>query len=147
MPDLDNITQRAQASNLQSKVDDAINRANSITGGQQKNRTDEEIEEVAKGFEGIFFSLMLKEMKKTVDKAGFMGEDSSASQMYEDMMDDHLAEVMGKEGLGIGKMVKDFLKEQAMTTFDPDSPEIQQKLAERVAQYQQIQEKTKAGNK
>ena len=73
MPDLDNITQRAQASNLQSKVDDAINRANSITGGQQKNRTDEEIEEVAKGFEGIFFSLMLKEMKKTVDKAGFMG--------------------------------------------------------------------------
>ncbi|MDP6354939.1 MAG: rod-binding protein [Planctomycetota bacterium] len=146
MPDLDNITQRAQASNLQSKVDDAINRANSITGGQQKNRTEEDIDEVAKGFEGVFFRMMLKEMKKTVEKVGFMGEDSSASQMYEDMMDDHLADAMGEEGLGIGKMVKDFLKEQALTTFDPNSPEIQQKLAERVAQYQQIQEKTKTAN-
>jgi Rod binding domain-containing protein len=146
MPELDNIAERAQLSSLQSKVDAAINLANGITGSKGKDRTEEEIDEVAKGFESIFFRLMLKEMKKTVEKTGFMGEDSSTSQMYEDMMDDQLAEVMGEQGLGIGKMVRDFLEEQARTTFDPDSPEIQQKIAERAAQYQQVQEKTKASN-
>jgi flagellar protein FlgJ len=137
MPELDNIAQLAQVSNLQSKVDSALERA----GGKKK--TEEEIDEVAKGFESIFMRLMLKEMKKTVEKTGFMGEDSSASQMYEDMMDDHLAEALGEEGLGIGQMVKDFLHEQARTSFDPYSPEIQQKLTERVEQYQKIQEETK----
>jgi len=143
MPELDNIAQRAQASRLQSKVDSALERAGGI-GGKSKKKTEEEINEVAKGFEGVFLRMMLKEMKKTVDKTGFMGEDSSASQMYEDMMDDQLAEGLGEEGLGIGQMVKDFLHEQARTSFEPYSPEIQQKLTERTEQYQQIQEKTKA---
>ncbi len=142
MSEINNIAQRAQVSNLQSKVDGAVNRAGGADG-KKTPKTDEEIDEVAKGFEGIFFSMMLKEMKKTVEKTGLMGEDSSASQMYEDMMDDHLAEVMGQDGIGVGQMVKDFLKEQAATTFDPNSDEIKNELAERAAQYQQIQEKTK----
>lgn len=56
-------------------------------------------------FEQMFAHLLLKEMRKTVNDSSFT-EKSHATKMYEQMMDESLAEQMAKSGqLGIGKQL------------------------------------------
>ncbi len=49
-------------------------------------------------FEGQFFSLMLKEMRKTVPPDSLLGDDSNQQDIFQSMMDDHIAQDMAQHG-------------------------------------------------
>lgn len=72
-----------------------------------------ELDEAASGFEALLLHNMLKEMWKTVEFTGFLGEDSNEAQIYRDMLNQALADSVA-EGEGIG--VKDFLKTELAKT-------------------------------
>ncbi|MCB0345854.1 MAG: rod-binding protein [Bdellovibrionales bacterium] len=72
-------------------------------------KEEKELDEAAAGFEALLLHNMLKEMWKTVEFTGFLGEDSNEAQIYRDMLNQALADSVA-EGEGIG--VKDFLKKE-----------------------------------
>lgn len=67
---------------------------------------------IAEGMETQFNQMMLAQMKKTVEKAN---PDSAASRIYDQMLDEHYAEIMAsKDGTGI----KDLVLEQIYPAFN-----------------------------
>jgi flagellar protein FlgJ len=68
---------------------------------------------VAQQFESLFLNIMLKEMRKTVDRSGLLGSD--AMETYEQMYDQQIALGMAKAG-GIG--LAPFIERQMQKT-DP----------------------------
>jgi flagellar protein FlgJ len=68
---------------------------------------------VAQQFESLFLNIMLKEMRKTVDRSGLLGSD--AMETYEQMYDQQLSLGMSKAG-GIG--LAPFIERQLQKT-DP----------------------------
>jgi len=57
-------------------------------------------------FESYFLHQMLQEMRKTVPKDTLLGDDSNQEQIFQDMMDQTVADSMSKrEDLGISKML------------------------------------------
>lgn len=96
----------------------------------------DQIEEAANGFESIFLQMLLKEMRKSVDRASFLEGDSSALQMYEDLFDQHLTEALASQKtLGIGDLVRQYLEEHEQDNHQAYSPEIQKLLAARAAEF------------
>ena len=65
-------------------------------------------EKAAKDFEGVFMSMMLKEMRQTLEKGSMFGEDSSDifGGMFDQFIGQHMAE---SGGMGMARMVKDSL--------------------------------------
>lgn len=66
--------------------------------------TLEKIESVGKEFEGVFLSLMLKEMRNTLQDGGFFGEDTSDT--YGGMFDMFIGQDLATSSpLGIAKLM------------------------------------------
>jgi Rod binding domain-containing protein len=68
-------------------------------GGKQANAA------VAKGFEGLFMSLVLKEMRKTLEPNGLFGKDAGDVQggLFDMYMGQHLAQ---SGSLGLARMLQ-----------------------------------------
>ena len=78
----------------------------------------EELKEVCNQFEGIFLSMMYKQMKATVPQNDYLQNDS-ATQIYNSMLDDQLCEEASKAGIGLGDvMYKQLSKQYHMTESD-----------------------------
>jgi Rod binding domain-containing protein len=135
--------QQAGFTRLQGQTDAALQKAKQMGQGNASSasgqpKTDKEIEDVAKGFDAIFIRCLIQEMRKSVEKTDLMGEDSSAMRMYEDMFDENLAEAMAEQGLGIGDMVRNYLKEYRATVHEPGSEAVRKHVAEGMAQSAQF---------
>jgi hypothetical protein len=72
----------------------------SIRAGQETDRlrdlSDGDVERVAKRFEGLFLSMLVKEMRKTLP-AGFFGEGPGA-ETFNGWFDDHMGDLLGNNG-------------------------------------------------
>ena len=73
--------------------------------GRASNQPRSEVAGVAQQFESLFLNLMLKEMRKSIQKSDLLGSD--AMETYEQMFDQQVALGMAKAGgIGIGKFVE-----------------------------------------
>ena len=138
-------TQQASSSLSQNQADSLFEKAKRLAAtGQTPNLTDaqkEEIEEAAKGFEKIFMSFLVKELRKTVNKADFLEGQSSTSKMYDDMFDDKLVTNLTEESeMGIADMVRQQLYSLHGNMVDPRSEEFKKYIAEQAAKYQKLNE-------
>ena len=84
---------------------------------QAKPMSQREIDHVAEGFDAMFASLLIKQMRQTLNEGGegeggMFGKDSGdvLGGLFDTFMGDHLAKA---GGLGIGKMVKHQLEQMA----------------------------------
>lgn len=85
--------------------------ANSVRPNEKLIEKQKEFKEVCAGFEAMFITQMLREMKKTVPKSDFMGE-GKGQDMMEDLMYDEYAKALGSgEGVGIANMLYQQLKD------------------------------------
>jgi Rod binding protein len=78
----------------------------------QKSLDNSGVEEVAQKFEGMFTSMLLKELRGSSGEGGLFSGDSSDTYggMFDMFLSDHLTKNQG--GLGIGSMVKAYLSNQ-----------------------------------
>ena len=79
-------------------------------------------EKAAKDFEGVFMSMMLKEMRQTLEKGSMFGEDSSDifGGMFDQFIGEHMAEA---GGMGMARMVRDALNDyQGAGSVTPSMP-------------------------
>lgn len=101
------------------RLDGQIESLKAISLNRNKKQTEKQMRETANQFEEVIFRQLLKEMRKTVPKEGML-DDSHASEMYMDMVDDNLAKQMASaNALGIGDMVYNELKEKNEKIADP----------------------------
>jgi len=49
-------------------------------------------------FEGVFFGMMLKEMRKTIPQDTLLGDDAHEQEIFQGMMDDSVAKEMASHG-------------------------------------------------
>ena len=79
--------------------------------GAKENKDDEALKRVCQDFESIFLNIMLKEMRKTIPRDGFI-EKSTAVEVFEDMYSEELSNEMARQddGLGIAKMLYEQFK-------------------------------------
>ncbi|MFH1671940.1 MAG: rod-binding protein [Pseudomonadota bacterium] len=76
------------------------NTPNNVNAAEKKR-----LKKACKDFEAIFIANMLKEMRKSIPKSGFL-ESSSGSDIYRSMMDQKVAEKIANDrGLGMGEML------------------------------------------
>lgn len=69
----------------------------------------EKLKEVSKSFEALFINHMIGEMRKTVNKSGFIPE-GAGEKIYRGMLDQEYAKsISEKDELGISKLVYDHL--------------------------------------
>lgn len=72
------------------------------------------LKKACKDFEAIFIANMLKEMRKSIPKTGFL-DSSHASDIYRSMMDQKIAEKIANDrGLGMGEMLFKQLRQYSM---------------------------------
>lgn len=91
--------------------------------GPETEKTDQELRALSKQFESIFIHQLLKSMRSTVQKSGLLG--SHATDMYESMYDQELANLLSKErGMGLSEMVyKDLVRLNNGGKPVPNDPE------------------------
>lgn len=83
---------------------------------KQKERATKATQE----FESIFIGMMLKQMRKSMTGENALFGNSSEAKIYQDMMDDTLAQQMSKTGtFGLSKAM---LKSMERAIPDPDAP-------------------------
>jgi len=96
-----------------------------------------ELEQVAAGFDAILARQLLREMRDSVLKSSLFGE-GLASEIYQEMFDDYLAEAIGKAGgLGLGKML--------VQQMEPDRPRLTQQEAIQLYENQRLKGVDPAG--
>lgn len=114
---MDKISTLAGGSPLDSSQHNAaLDKAKSIQSRALKS--DEEVEKAASGFEALLLHQMLKSMWETVETTGMFGEDSNQSKIYQDMLNQAVADSVS-EGRGIG--VKEFVKKELLKQSDDAS--------------------------
>jgi flagellar protein FlgJ len=93
-----------------SLPDIAITGALSAVRDKQKADHDKQEARVTKAtqdFEAIFIGMMLKQMRKSMAGENPLFGKSSESKLYQDMMDDKLAETMSRTGtFGLARAMK-----------------------------------------
>ena len=102
------------------KLDALERRSGALRKGAASGDRDKEMWSVAEGFEEIFLNIVLKSGNSgEFAKDGFP-EKSSEGEAYQDMYYSELSHAMSKrhDGLGIAKMVYDFLSRQTGGTTD-----------------------------
>ncbi len=84
-----------------------------------KNASAKEIKDVALQLEGVFFSLFVKEMRKTMTDGSLFGEGPGA-ETYEGFFDQMMGESLGQSGgLGIAEMVvRNAMRNRNRTTIE-----------------------------
>jgi Rod binding domain-containing protein len=81
-------------------VSSLSNTPNNVNAAEKKR-----LKKACNDFEAMFIANMLKEMRKSIPKSGFL-ESSSGSDIYRSMMDQKVAEkIANDKGLGIGEML------------------------------------------
>jgi len=89
-----------------------------------------ELEQVASSFDAILARQLLREMRDSVLKSSLFG-DGLASEVYQEMFDDYLAEAIGKAGgLGLGKML--------VQQLEPEQPRLTQEEAIQLYEKQRL---------
>ena len=69
-----------------------------------KGTSEKKMEKVARDFESVFINKLFESMRKAIPKSELL--DSSATDMYQTMMDQEMAKELGKQkGMGMGEMV------------------------------------------
>lgn len=84
--------------------------AEATEGSPTKPRVSvQDPEKVVKEFESVFASMMLKEMRKTLESTNMFGEDPSDiyGGMFDQFMGQHIG---GSGGLGMAKMIREGLQ-------------------------------------
>ena len=86
---------------------------NPATPTAQAIETPEQREQVAKEFESVFMTLLLKNMRDTFTEDGLFGKEASDTfgGLFDLYMGNHLAE---SGSLGIGEMIQDLYKETSL---------------------------------
>ena len=79
---------------------DQARRALSVARRGSEEATDSELEKACQEMESIFMNFLLKEMRNTINKSGFIGG-GTAESIYTGMLDAELSKVMAERG-GIG---------------------------------------------
>lgn len=75
-------------------------------------RPEDATKGVAQQFESLFLNIMLKEMRKTVNRSGLLGSD--AMETYEQMFDQQIALGMSKAGgIGLAPFIEQQLNKNA----------------------------------
>ena len=75
------------------------------------------LKEASKQFEAYFLTQMLKTMRATVDKSGML--DSSATEMYTEMLDAQLAQKMASRGMGLSDQIQRDMRAKGIIPTDP----------------------------
>ncbi|MGM0607064.1 MAG: rod-binding protein [Candidatus Muiribacteriota bacterium] len=87
----------------------SISRQNSIENKSMPKNV-EKLKETCNEFEAIFAQQMLKAMRETVNKTGFV-DGGNAEEIFQSMLDEEYANKMSKEGdLGLSEMLFEQLK-------------------------------------
>ena len=63
-----------------------------ITGGD-----DPKLKKVCVQLEGVFMNMMIKEMRKTIDKSKLMGDSQHQQEIFQGMMDDTMSQKMAED--------------------------------------------------
>ena len=72
---------------------------------------------VAQQFESLFLNIMLKEMRKTVNRSGLLG--SEAMETYEQIFDQQIALGMSKAGgIGLAPFIQQYIDKTTQTTAE-----------------------------
>ena len=102
---------------------DPMSQMTPIVDGEMKDFKDEKIEKVASEFESVFLSMMLKEMRNTLDQeeGGLFGGEGSDSfgGMFDLFMGQHLATT---QPLGIADAIKGYLGQAPEKDSEQNSP-------------------------
>ncbi|MHB8061524.1 MAG: rod-binding protein [Ruminiclostridium sp.] len=69
-----------------------------------ENGDDAELKQVCKEFEGIFVSMMYKQMRATVPKSDYLQSDAG-TEIFNSMLDDKLCDEAAQRGIGLGEMM------------------------------------------
>jgi len=110
--------------NTPNLIGNGIEKYASLNPATAETETDQakaRLESIGKEFEGVFLSLMLKEMRNTLDEGGFFGEETSDTYggMFDMFVGQDLAET---SPLGITEMLVDnFSKFQNAAIGSPQS--------------------------
>lgn len=73
-------------------------------GGLDKKHED--LQKATMQFESFFLHQLLQEMRKTIPKDSLVGDDGHQKEIFQDMMDQTLADSVSKRGdFGLGKML------------------------------------------
>ena len=90
-----------------------ISAINSATLNKPTQNDDiKKLRETAQSFEAYFISTLIKSMRESTIKSGFMSG-GNGGETYQGMLDDKIAEAMAKRGNGIGignLLFKSFIK-------------------------------------
>lgn len=89
------------------------------TQGQDKSKALEKMQEVGEQFEAVFLSMMIKEMRKSIDGDGLFAGDSGDAYggMFDMFIGEHLSE---SQPLGIGDMLVEQLTRQHAAALESD---------------------------
>jgi len=93
--------------NQNAKTDQLLSQTKGIDkelSGDDITKHNEKIKQSAQKFESYMVSLMIKEMRKSVPKSGFISG-GQAEEIFQDMQDNSLAEAFSKRGLGLGEAI------------------------------------------
>lgn len=83
-----------------------------------KAQDEAALHKVARDFEALLIEQMLKEMKKTVKRSDFMGENGPAFDIFDGMLGAEYSKTASVSGgFGLAKMIEDSLKPQAQKRF------------------------------
>jgi Rod binding domain-containing protein len=91
--------------------------APSLLAGRLDRNNAHSVDEVAKGFESLFVSLVLKEMRQSLGPEGLFGGDGS--DIYGGMFDQYLGQALAQNGgFGLAQQIRRQLA-GAPTTYAP----------------------------
>ena len=83
------------------------------------DKKHQELKKATGQFESFFLHQLLQEMRKTVPKDTLVGDDGHPQEIFQDMMDQTLADSASKRGdFGLGKMLYDQLSHSLDATPD-----------------------------
>lgn len=95
-----NTIENAQSRRAQATDDDFEKR---LRDAAQKG-DDAELKQVCKEFESIFINMMYRQMKATVPKSDYL-ESDTATDIFNSMLDDRLAEISAQRGIGLADVM------------------------------------------
>lgn len=88
---------------------DQARRALSAARPASEAPTDSELEKACREMESIFLNFLLKEMRNTINKSGFISG-GTAENIYTGMMDAEISKVIAERGgIGLSKILHDQL--------------------------------------
>jgi flagellar protein FlgJ len=69
-----------------------------------KSPTPDQIRRVAREFESVFINFLLREMRRTIPKSGFL-DSGFIGEIYTSMADRELSRQLARKGIGLGDLI------------------------------------------